>query len=311
VTDTAKAFSPGRNHPIVSPEPHSVLDAALAAIRQALAHDTMRRPLVVGLCGAQGSGKSTLASRLASSCEKDGISTAILSIDDLYRTRAERQILAREVHPLLRTRGVPGTHDVDLGLSLFESLDHGQAVALPRFDKARDDRAAKACWGRAASHTDVLIFEGWFVGARPQPQAALAQPVNALERDEDPDGIWRSFVNQALAGEYQQLFARIDLLLLLAAPSFAIVREWRSEQERDLRVSAAGDAEEVMSEAELSRFIQHYERLTRHILVEMPARADLVAMLGEDRRPQDIIWAKTAANGDSGPDQRGTDARRG
>lgn len=286
----------------MSSEPLSVLDAALATIRHALAHDTRRRPLVIGLCGAQGSGKSTLAARLASCCEKDGVSTAILSIDDLYRTKAEREALARDVHPLLRTRGVPGTHDVELGLGLFESLDRGQAVDLPRFDKAKDDRAAKRSWGRAASNTDVLIFEGWCVGARPQPQAALAHPVNALERDEDPGGIWRSFVNRALAGEYQQLFARIDLLLLLAAPSFAIVRDWRIEQERDLRASAAGDAEGVMSDAELSRFVQHYERLTRHMLAEMPARADLVAMLGEDRRPQDIIWAKTAGYGDSAPD---------
>ncbi len=269
-----------------------MLDAALAAISQTLARDGVRRPLVIGLCGAQGSGKSTLAARLASGCEDDGISTAILSIDDLYRTRAEREVLARQVHPLLRTRGVPGTHDIDLGLSLFESLDRGRAVALPRFDKAADDRAAKACWGRAAANTDVLIFEGWCVGARPEPPAALAQPVNALERDEDPDGIWRRFVNEALAGAYQKLFARIDLLLLLAAPSFAIVRDWRIEQERDLRASAAVDAKGVMSDADVSRFVQHYERLTRHILVEMPARADLVAMLGEDRRPLNIIQEK-------------------
>ncbi|WP_422785856.1 kinase [Rhizorhabdus argentea] len=276
----------------MSPEPRRVLDAALAAISQTLARDGVRRPLVIGLCGAQGSGKSTLAARLASGCEDDGISTAILSIDDLYRTRAEREVLARQVHPLLRTRGVPGTHDIDLGLSLFESLDRGRAVALPRFDKAADDRAAKACWGRAAANTDVLIFEGWCVGARPEPPAALAQPVNALERDEDPDGIWRRFVNEALAGAYQKLFARIDLLLLLAAPSFAIVRDWRIEQERDLRASAAVDAKGVMSDADVSRFVQHYERLTRHILVEMPARADLVAMLGEDRRPLNIIQEK-------------------
>lgn len=264
----------------------------MAAIRQARAHDHRRRPLIVGLCGAQGSGKSTLAGRLASCCENDGVSAAILSIDDLYRTRAEREHLARDVHPLLRTRGVPGTHDVDLGLSVLESLDRGRAVALPRFDKARDDRAATARWGSAASNTDVLIFEGWCVGARAQPQAALADPVNALERNEDPDGIWRSFVNQALAGDYQRLFARIDLLLLLAAPNFAIVRQWRIEQERDLRASAPPGAQGVMSDAELSRFVQHYERLTRHILEEMPARADLVAMLGEDRRPHDIICAK-------------------
>ncbi len=35
-----------------------------------------------------------------------------------------------------------------------------------------------------------------------------------------------------------------------------------------------GDASRVMDEAAIARFIAHYERVTRHILAEMPARAD-------------------------------------
>lgn len=244
------------------------------------------RPLfVLGLCGAQGSGKTTLADALARRFEAEGTPTALLSIDDLYRTRAERERLGETVHPLLRTRGVPGTHDVELGLAVIEALDRGQAAPLPRFDKAHDDRCSPSQWGHAAAGTRLLILEGWCVGARPEPDARLAEPVNALERTEDPDGRWRRFVNAALAGDYQRLFARIDWLVLLAAPGFAIVRDWRIEQERGLRAQAPPGSPGLMDDAEIARFIQHYERLTRHILAEMPARADLTIPLAEDRSP--------------------------
>ncbi|MGE5721152.1 MAG: kinase [Sphingomonadales bacterium] len=251
------------------------------ALRDALARESPR-PFVLGICGAQGSGKSTLASALARRFEAEGVPTASLSLDDLYLTRAEREALGGDVHPLLRTRGVPGTHDVALGLAVFDALDRGLAAPLPRFDKSRDDRMERERWPEASAGTRLVVLEGWCVGARPQDEPALVEPVNALERDEDSDGTWRRYANDALAGAYQQLFARIDMLVLLAAPDFAVVRAWRTQQEQALRAEAApGPA--VMSDAEIDRFIQHYERLTRHILAEMPGRADLTLELGEDR----------------------------
>ncbi len=237
------------------------------------------RPFVLGLCGAQGSGKSTLASALADRIE----GTAILSLDDLYRTKAEREALARTVHPLFATRGVPGTHEVALGLVTLDALERGEAAPLPRFDKARDDRAPQDQWGRARAGTRLLIFEGWCVGARPEPEETLAEPINALEREEDADGVWRRAANAALAGDYQRLFARIDRLMLLEAPGFDVVRNWRIEQEHDLRAHAVPGAPGLMSDAQVARFIQHYERLTRHILAEMPSHADAVAGLAADR----------------------------
>lgn len=257
------------------------------ALRGALARESPR-PFVLGICGAQGSGKSTLAAALARRFEAEGVATASLSLDDLYLTKAEREALGRDVHPLLRTRGVPGTHDVALGLAVFDALDRGLAAPLPRFDKSRDDRMGRQLWPEAPAGTRLVVLEGWCVGARSQDEAALAEPVNALERDEDGDGRWRRYANDALAGDYQQLFARIDMLVLLAAPGFAVVRAWRTQQERALRAEAApGPA--VMSDAEIDRFIQHYERLTRHILTEMPGRADLTLELGEDRSLRRVL----------------------
>lgn len=255
-------------------------------IRDLVAHrvrawmDGASAPLILGLCGSQGSGKSTLAAALRHGLEAQGRRVAILSLDDLYLNGAERARLARDIHPLFRTRGVPGTHDVARGIAILDALHAGEPTDLPRFDKARDEPAPGQ--EAVAPPIDLLVFEGWCMGARPQGERALEQPVNMLERNEDPDGTWRRHVNAQLQGPYADLFSRLDRLVLLAAPDFAVVRRWRGQQEDDLRAQGHGD--KVMNPAELDRFVQHYERLTRHILAEMPPRADLTLPLDEERR---------------------------
>ncbi|MEW6392285.1 MAG: kinase [Pseudomonadota bacterium] len=247
-----------------------------------------RAPLVVGICGPQGSGKSTLAALVARLLTARGLAVATLSIDDLYRTKAERARLAREVHPLLATRGVPGTHDPALGLAVLQALGRPETTALPRFDKAADDRAPETSWPRVEGPVDVVLLEGWCVGARPQPAARLAAPVNALERDEDPNGVWRGFANAALAAPYATLFARVARLVLLTAPAFAVIRAWRGQQEARLRARLAAEGRDpalAMDEAALDRFVAHYERLTRWIAEDLPGAADVVIPLDGDRRP--------------------------
>jgi D-glycerate 3-kinase len=218
-----------------------------------------------------------------------GLSTAILSLDDLYLTSAERRRLAAEVHPLFATRGAPGTHDVGLGLAVIESLGRGGETAVPRFVKATDDRRDPADWDRIDGPVDVILFEGWCVGARPQAGDALAAPVNALERTRDPDGVWRRYANSALTGPYQDLFGRIGFQALLRAPSFDAVLGWRLEQEHKLRERTGGG----QTDAEVAVFIQHYERLTRWIADEMPSRADLVVQLGAGREVLEIAQRVT------------------
>src|SRR5690606_36429030 len=131
------------------------------------------------------SGKSTATEHVAKQLRADGIRTATLSLDDLYLPRAARVELAQRVHPLLETRGPPGTHDIDLGRALFRAVANGEAAALPRFDKATDDRGSPETWEHAPANTEVLLFEGWCVGARPESLAALQNPINALEEQED------------------------------------------------------------------------------------------------------------------------------
>ncbi|MEI9851569.1 MAG: kinase [Sphingomonas sp.] len=228
-------------------------------------------PLLVGINGAQGSGKTTLCRFLGALLAEHGLRSAVLSLDDLYLPRMERQALARTLHPLFATRGVPGTHDVPLATAILDALLAGEAAALPQFDKSIDDRAAETV--AVPAGTDIVLFEGWCVGAPPQPAADLVRPINRLEAEEDADGVWRGAVNAALAGDYARLFARIGTLVMLRPPGFGSVFAARRLQEEKLR--ARGGGAQMMDDAALERFIQHYERLTRHMLAVLPERADV------------------------------------
>ena len=247
------------------------------------------RTQVVGVCGAQGSGKSTLCRLLGGVLDEAFHEQAVaLSIDDIYETRERRAELAVQLHPLFATRGVPGTHDVALGLRTIDRLmilRADQTVLLPAFDKAMDTRLSPHRWRRHRGPVANILFEGWCVGAVPEREAALIDPVNVLERDEDPAGVWRRAVNARLQGDYQQLFARIDVLVFLRVDTMCRVFHWRRLQEHKLARAAAanvdGAGSRIMTDEQVDRFIMHYERLTRHILAEMPGRADIVFDLDE------------------------------
>lgn len=247
---------------------------------------------VVGINGAQGSGKSTLSAVLKIILEHAyNCHTAVISLDDLYLSRADRQALAQTVHPLLQTRGVPGTHDPMLGIQLLDalsSLQQGQTLALPHFDKASDERLGEDKWPLFTGPTDVVIFEGWCMGSSPSPASALVEPINLLEATEDKNGKWRTYVNDKLRGDYQALFARNNVLMMLKAPNFANIHRWRWEQEQKLAATISADAlhaasTQVMNEADICRFIQHYERLTRQNLEQLPERADILFELDSER----------------------------
>ena len=244
-----------------------------------------KQPLIVGINGAQGSGKSTLAQVLELLLGRRSLRAVTLSMDDLYLTKGERAAIAREVHPLFATRGVPGTHAPGLGMAIIEHIRAGRSFDMPRFDKSQDDRAPQG--ERITGPVDVLLLEGWCLGARPQADEELLEPVNALEREEDPDGIWRSVVNLWLRGDYRVLFDQLDMLVMLKVAGFAAVRRNRALQEEKLRAKAP-DAPGLMDEAALTRFCDHYERLTLHMLEDLPRRADYVFEIGPDQRPIDL-----------------------
>lgn len=247
---------------------------------------TSAGPVLIGLCGPQGSGKSFTAARLVKRLQDSGLNAVARSIDDFYLTREERHALAQHVHPLLATRGVPGTHDLVL---LNETLDRlcnagpTAEVQLPTFDKTIDDRAPASDWPVFCGPAVVIILEGWCVGARPQPASGLAEPVNRLEAEEDPEGVWRAFVNDRLASDYANLFDRLDLKVMLKAPSFDCIFDWRAEQEAKLDRRADG-SKPPMTAGELQRFIAHYERVTRWLMADEPV--DLVIEIDRGLTPR-------------------------
>ena len=243
------------------------------------------KPILIGINRAQGTGKTTLAAYLALSLGESGErSVAILSLDDFYLTKAERRELAETVHPLLATRGVPGTHDLPLlvqTLARLRDLRPGERIRLPRFDKAIDDRADESSWPSVSGPVDLVILEGWCVGSIAEAEGSLEEPVNELEAERDADGRWRRYVNERLRTDYADLFAEIDVLVFLQAPDFDAVLRWRLEQEQKLAASAAVDADGVMDEKQVEAFIRYFERITRHNLETVRSNADIVLELDE------------------------------
>ncbi|MDX8391017.1 MAG: hypothetical protein R8K53_00360, partial [Mariprofundaceae bacterium] len=226
----------------------------------------------------------TIVKRL---CEdRHGWSVAVLSLDDLYLRRDARQKLAADVHPLLKTRGVPGTHDVQLGMDTIAQLAAAGAedvVRVPRFDKASDERWAEEQWPEQRGPVDLLIFEGWCLACRPQSEMELIAPCNALEAEADADGMWRHYVNRQLGEHYRLLFGLIDVLLFLKVPDMQAVLRWRGEQENKLTDKSA-TLSDLKDATALAHFVSHFERLTRHQLIQLPKYADVVFKLDKNHR---------------------------
>jgi len=163
-------------------------------------------------------------------------------------------------------------------------------MKFPCFDKSVDDRKPVHLWQEVKGPVDVVLFEGWCVGAPPM-RGDIQHPMNALEANMDADCLWRNKVNQLLKEDYKKLFAKIDLMVWMQAPSYDVVYGWRNKQERMLErhlhdihgVLLDTIDLKVMSSDELRDFMQYYERLTRHMLVVMPERADVLFRLNKDQ----------------------------
>ena len=237
---------------------------------------------VFAIAGLQGTGKSTLSLQLAALGGEQGRDVVALSIDDFYLGKAARQALGQAIHPLCATRGVPGTHDVALACATLDALAEGRPTALPRFDKIADDRLPESQWP-VVDHADLVVLEGWFLKVPSQAPAELADPLNRLEREEDPDGTWRRWSNERLAEDYPALWARLPRLLFLQGPGFDIVPKWRWQQEQTLQ--AAHPGRKAMTHPQVLHFVQFFERVSRQAMATLPAIADRTIRLDAERVP--------------------------
>jgi len=255
---------------------------------------------LIGFSGSQGSGKSTLVKAMSHVLrDAHGIATTVLSLDDFYLPKGARQAMAEKVHPLFATRGVPGTHDLELLTRTITALRGTGSIPLPRFDKATDDRTEMVHWRQESAPVGLILLEGWCIGIPPQPDEALVQPVNETEANKDADRVWRTEVNRQLEGDYATLFAELDALLLLQAPSFDAVFSWRWQQEQQLSRRFQRDhpalTDPTMTQSEVADFVLHYQRLTEHGMATLPDRADCVWELTEDRSVGKMRLAGLAA----------------
>lgn len=252
------------------------------------------KPLLISISGAQGTGKTTLTRFLKHIIESEiHCPVAVLSIDDFYLTREERQALAARVHPLLVTRGVPGTHDITLLEETLHALINQRQCRVPRFDKAIDDRCDELLWTEYNVPVKVILFEGWCNNSPFQTEDELFEPVNELERDEDKQGVWRHYVNEQLKEYHKRIFSLIDMCIMLKAPDYECIYEWRSLQEHKLKSSQPPHAQNnVMSDSELKWFIQHFERISRHSLRYLPDIADVVLPIAKDHSMSEIVVKK-------------------
>ena len=248
-----------------------------------------KKTKIIGLTGGQGSGKSTISKILKIILkERFGLNTTIFSIDDFYKTLQERKIISKKISRLFLTRGVPGTHDTKL---LYETLIKlkkikFRKVSIPVFDKSEDDRAPKPKWQKITKKPDIVIFEGWCVGARPQKNKDLILPINSLEKDVDKKKIWRKTVNKELKTNYKKIFDLVDAYIFLKVPNFKYVYKWRLLQEKKLRLFSKG--KKIMGKDQIKNFIMYYERLTKHMLKNFSQHSDIIIKIDKTHRLKSV-----------------------
>ena len=240
---------------------------------------------IIGLSGGQGAGKSTITGILKFIFKKKyGLNICVFSIDDFYKTKLERRKMSKRVHPLFFTRGVPGTQDLSLLNKIIKKLKKNKfrRVLIPKFDKSIDDRSKKNKWQKIKKRPDLIILEGWCVGARHQKNNDLKKSMNLIERKYDADHIWRKNVNYQLKYHYKKIFRKIDKLIYLKAPNFDYIFKWRLLQEQKMKLTSK--SKKIMSKSQVKEFIMFYERVTKHMMKDYPKISDLTIFLDKSHR---------------------------
>ncbi len=244
-----------------------------------------RKTKLIGLSGGQGAGKSTITEILKMILKKKyGLNLCVFSIDDFYKTKAERILMSKDVHPLFITRGVPGTHDLNLIKKTIKNLKKKKfrTVLIPKFDKSKDDRFRRNKWQKIKIKPDIIILEGWCVGTTHQNNNELIKPMNLIERKYDKNLKWRKKVNYFIKSRYKNLFRQIDKLVYLKVPSFNYILKWRWLQEQKMKLTSK--SKKTMSKTQVKEFIMFYERLTKHMIKNNSRISDLTIFLDKNHR---------------------------
>ena len=254
----------------------------------------IKRPYFVGLAGGQGTGKTTSSSLIEIILTKYfKLKVFRISIDDFYKTRKERISLSKRVHPMLLTRGVPGTHDINMMLKFFKKVKSKKfkRLKLPTFNKAIDDRYNKKYWYDLKKKPDVIIFEGWCVGAKPEGNNTLNKTINLMEKNKDKQRIWRKYVNHQLKSKYKKLYSQLNCLIYLKAKNFSLLQKWRLKQERKLLVNSKKNSKlKIMNKEDVLSFMQTYQRITQNMFKNMPQYASVIINLNSNHQIKSTVY---------------------
>jgi len=250
------------------------------------------KTLILGFSGGQGSGKTTVTGILKIILKKlFKRRIHVSSIDNFYKTLEERNKISNKIHPLLKTKGVPGTHDINLVKNFFNIIRKKKfkKIKLPKFEKAKDNRLEKKYWFNIKQKPEIVILEGWCVGARPQSNSLIKRPINILEKYEDKDLKWRKYVNEKLKKEYKKLFLMIDYLIFMKIPNFKVVFKWRLLQEKKLKKKSYSN-KKIMSYDEIKRFIMFYQRITLQMIKDLSKSASIVMSLNKNHEIKKVLF---------------------
>ena len=194
---------------------------------------------------------------------------------------------------MLLTRGVPGTHDVNMMLNFFQKSKSKKfkKIQVPNFNKAIDDRFPKNKWNKIIRRPDVIIFEGWCVGARAEDNKTLKKSINYMEKANDHKFVWRKYVNQQLKNKYKKLYSQLNCLIYLKAKNFSILQKWRLKQEYKLRLKTKKkSSHKIMSKADVLNFMQTYQRITQNMFKKTPKYASIIINLNSNHQIKSAVY---------------------
>ena len=244
----------------------------------------IRSKKMIMIAGSQGSGKSSLSELIKVIYKKHyKKKVTIISIDDFYHSIKKRNQISRDIHPLFSVRGVPGTHDITLLRNILWKIKKKQfPIYLPIFDKTKD---ARKKYRKKISSSDLVILEGWCVGASPLPNDYLFKNINIIEKDSDRQNIWRKNYNRYLK-DYQDLFKLFNYYIYILTPSWENVISWKYKQELKLRSQKSN----LKLLSKLKKFIMYYEKITRWMMKNSKLNCNILIKIDKKQKFQKIIY---------------------
>ena len=238
------------------------------------------------ISGSQGCGKTTLLKLIKNNFKNFyNIDPLCISLDDYYLTKKQRNDLSKRIHPLLETRGVPGTHATEKITKTIQLFDKKKyPIKIPKFDKLNDDRLPFS--QIITSKKNMIFLEGWCCGCPPLSNSFLQKNLNNIEKA-DSEYIWRKYYNKKLKKEYKLIFNHFEYLIYFKIPSFDCVLKWRIKQEKRLKLKKKKNIN-YMNKIEIKDFISYYEKITTWMMKNTLSKSDLTIKINKNQKIQSI-----------------------